>query len=233
MSSWPKAFNTKNIINAFCWNYSLWAANLGAIQAFASDLTPFLEIRALCSWECRTREGGAGRAVVFQRKWSHVTFGWNYSLCNVFRKGDAPQKGKTADGRSLKVPWMFACFLLCQQCRLAVALCELLILSLYLLVFWWMANTSPGINSPRLHLQEQDTELWNPQGMGKVALSVPANCGVWCGPTSPYLAKSAFSYYSLWGSWSWQRGTQANTQAPAWACWMGFHLQGPVDSALF
>lgn len=41
-----------------------------------------------------------------------------------------------------------------------------------------MANTSLGINSPRLHLQEQDAELWSPQGMGKVALSVPTNCGV-------------------------------------------------------
>lgn len=95
-------------------------------------------------------------------------------------------------------------FSLWQQGRLAVALCELVVWSLYLLVFWWMANASLGINSPRLHLQEQDTELWNPQGVGKAAF----NCAVWCGPTFPRLAQSAFSYCSLGGSWSWQRGIE-------------------------
>lgn len=30
-----------------------------------------------------------------------------------------------------------------------------------------------------------------------------------------------------------REGLGLHTQAPAWAWWMGFHLQGPVVSALF
>lgn len=175
--------------------------------------------------ECETRQGGAGRAVVFQRKWSNVTLGWSYSPCNAFRKGDAPQKGKTADERSLKLPWVFAWFFsLWQQGRLAVALCELVVWSLYLLVFWWMANASLGINSPRLHLQEQDTELWNPQGVGKAAF----NCDVV--PLSLALHNLHF-HIVLWEDRG--PGREGSSCTPCMDLLHGFHVQGPAVSALF
>lgn len=76
------------------------------------------------------RQGKEGLAELLFSKGNEVMslFAWNYSLSAMSsEKVTLLRKEKTADERSLKVPWMFACFLLCQQCRMAVALCELVV----------------------------------------------------------------------------------------------------------